>query len=95
MPAGEHFEVTLRLDDATNRLKITPGAQNTMTLVLDQSTLFTEFLGFRATQGYLQAPEASGTVPGLTMQSELTNLMRTTGSRADSRLAHAGCTIAR
>ena len=74
VPAGEHFGVTLSLDDATNRLKITPDAQNSMTLVLDQSTLFTEFLGFRASQGYLQAPAASGTVAGLAMKSELTNL---------------------
>jgi hypothetical protein len=74
VPAGEHFAITLSLDDATNRLKITPDAQNTMTLLLDQSTLFTAFLGFRATQGYLQAAAASGTVAGLTLHGSLTNL---------------------
>jgi hypothetical protein len=74
LPAGEVFQLTLSLDDATNRLKITPAASNTLTLVLGESTLFTSFLGFTADQGWLEAPNASGVVTGLVTVPNLINV---------------------
>jgi hypothetical protein len=74
IPAGETFQIALDLDDATNRLKITPGNNNTMTLVLASSTLFTSFLGFDADQGWLDAPKGyPGGVPDVASLASITN----------------------
>ena len=74
VPVGETFQLSLDLDDATNQLKITPGANNTMTLVLASSSLFTSFLGFDATQGWLDAPKGyPGGVPDVVSMASITN----------------------
>jgi hypothetical protein len=75
LPAGEVFQLSLTLDDATTRLKITPDALNTMTLVLASSTLFTQFLGFGADQGWLAAAQGyPGGVPDVVTLASMKNI---------------------
>jgi len=72
--AGESFDVTLTLNDSTQRLKVTPAGANTMTVLWSDSPLFTSMLGFdSAGSTYLQANGSGATVPGIVTAPSVEN----------------------
>lgn len=71
---GNSFDVTLTLNDSTQRLKATPAATNTMTVLWSESTVFTSMLGFDASgTTYLQANASGATVPGIVTAPSVEN----------------------
>jgi hypothetical protein len=74
VPGTNSFGVTLTLNDSTQRLKVTPAATNTMTVIWSQSSLFTSMLGFDASgTTYLQANGSYATVPGIVTAPSVEN----------------------
>lgn len=74
VPGSNSFDITLSLNDSTQRLKATPAATNTMTVLWSESTLFTSMLGFDASGNtYLQANASGATVPGIVTAPSVEN----------------------